>query len=126
MVSITIFFKSYKSFLFHNFYYGSNGGIGASTTIFGAAVYLAGGGGGHGQAGNGSGGNGGGGAGNGTSGTANTGGGGGGFGGSGGSGVVVISVPTASYTGTVTGAPTVTINGANTVMKFTTSGTYLA
>ena len=70
----------------------------------------------------------------GTAGAANTGGGGGGgannastsTGGAGGSGVVIISVPTAYYTGTVTGAPTVTTSGSNTIIKFTVSGTYVA
>jgi hypothetical protein len=40
--------------------------------------------------------------------------------------VVIISVPTAYYTGTVTGSPTVTTSGTSTVMKFTTSGSYTA
>ena len=70
----------------------------------------------------------------GTAGTANTGGGGGGaayrapFGGNGGSGVVILSVPTVNYTGTVTGSPTVTTSGSNTIIKWTTagSGTYTA
>jgi hypothetical protein len=35
-------------------------------------------------------------------------------------------VPTANYTGNTTGSPTVTTNGSNTVMKFTSSGTYTA
>jgi hypothetical protein len=68
------------------------------------------------------------------SGTANTGGGGGGYGsssgtstsGAGGSGVVIFSVPTASYSGTFTGAPTVTTSGANTIIKFTANGSYTA
>ena len=63
-------------------------------------------------------------------GTANTGGGGGSSGqaytaGSGGSGVVIVSVPTASYSNTYANA-TVTTSGANTIMTFTTSGTYTA
>jgi hypothetical protein len=68
----------------------------------------------------------------GTSGTANTGGGGGGgnstgnAGGNGGSGVVILSVPTANYSGTTTGSPTVTTSGSNTIMKFTVSGSYTA
>ena len=33
---------------------------------------------------------------------------------------------TANYTGTTTGSPTVTTNGSNTVMKFTSSGSYTA
>jgi hypothetical protein len=35
-------------------------------------------------------------------------------------------VPTASYSGTTTGSPTVTTSGANTIMKFTVSGSYTA
>jgi hypothetical protein len=65
-----------------------------------------------------------------TTATANRGGGGGGgtngsgtaSGGS--SGIVIISVPTASYSGTTTGSPTVTTSGGNTIMQFTASGTY--
>jgi hypothetical protein len=44
----------------------------------------------------------------------------------GGSGVVILSVPTFFYTGTVTGSPAVTTSGANTIIKFTSSGTYTA
>lgn len=113
---------------------GGNGGTGALTTITGSNVNLAGGGGGGAGygGGGGGGGTGGGGAGgvdsNGGAGTVNTGGGGGGGnqGGNGGSGVIYISVPTANYTGTTTGSPTVTTSGANTVMKFTASGSYTA
>ena len=49
-------------------------------------------------------------------------------GGAGGSGVVIISVPTASYSGTTTGSPTITTSGSNTIIKWTTagSGTYTA
>jgi hypothetical protein len=39
---------------------------------------------------------------------------------------VIISVPTARYTGTTTGSPTVTTSGANTIMSFTSSGSYTA
>jgi hypothetical protein len=35
-----------------------------------------------------------------------------------------LSIPTASYTGTTTGSPTVTTNGSNTILKYTSSGTY--
>ena len=64
-------------------------------------------------------------------GTANTGGGGGGgnntqAGGAGGSGVIILSIPTANYSGTTTGSPTVTTSGANTILTFTGSGTYTA
>jgi hypothetical protein len=64
--------------------------------------------------------------------TANSGGGGGGCGypggngGSGSSGVIILSVPTANYSGTTTGSPTITTSGANTVIKYTGSGTYTA
>jgi hypothetical protein len=120
-----------------------NGGAGTASSITGSSVTYAGGGGGSfdnraaGTAG--SGGAGGGGAGgalnsNGTAGTANLGGGGGGgsggipamAGGLGGSGVVIISVPTANYTGTTSGSPTVTTNGAYKVLTFTGSGSYTA
>jgi hypothetical protein len=35
-------------------------------------------------------------------------------------------VPTANYSGTTTGSPTVTTSGSNTIMTFTASGTYTA
>jgi hypothetical protein len=35
-------------------------------------------------------------------------------------------VPTTNYTGTTTGSPTITTDGSNTVIKFTSSGTYTA
>jgi len=65
--------------------------------------------------------------GNATSGTANTGSGGGGAGtnvdntvngngGSGGSGVVILRMPTASYSGTTTGSPTVSTSGSDTIL----------
>jgi hypothetical protein len=38
--------------------------------------------------------------------------------------VVIISVPTGSYTGTTTGSPTVTTSGGNTIMQFNSSGSY--
>jgi hypothetical protein len=66
-------------------------------------------------------------------GTANTGGGGGagyidgpGAGGAGGSGIVILSVPTVSYSGTSTGSPTITTSGSNTILQFTGSGSYTA
>ena len=119
---------------------GGNGGNGSASSITGSSVTYAGGGGGCGDsAGAGSGGTGGGGAGsvnnnNATSGTANTGGGGGGArnisdtsgvtSGAGGSGVVILRMFTSSYTGTTTGSPTVTTDGAFTILKFTGSGSY--
>tara|TARA_R100001440_G_scaffold4207_1_gene9729 strand:- start:2050 stop:4350 length:2301 start_codon:yes stop_codon:yes gene_type:complete len=56
--------------------------------------------------------------------TANTGNGGNHDGGNGQSGVVILRVPTANYTGTVSGSPTVTTSGSDTIMTFTGSGTY--
>ena len=116
---------------------GGNGGAGTASSITGSSVTYAGGGGGatfNATAG-GTGGAGGGGAGGagvaGVAGTANTGGGGGGSGGAGtgaagGSGIVILSVPTAFYSGTTTGSPTVTTSGSNTIIKFTASGSYTA
>lgn len=129
---------------------GGSGGVGLASSITGASVYYAGGGGGGTYTGNyvsaqgGAGGTGGGGAGgqssgsggfqSGNAGTANTGGGGGGGtrtgqsvgGGAGGSGIVILSVPTALYSGTTTGSPTITTSGSNTIIKFTSSGSYTA
>ena len=112
---------------------GGAGGVGLASSITGSSVYYAGGGGGSGTSTGGAGGNGGGAAGvtgtTGNNGTANTGGGGGGSGGtggSGGSGVVIISIPTANYTGTTTGSPTITTSGSNTIIKFTAFGSYTA
>ena len=117
-----------------------NGGNGSSSSITGSAItYAGGGGGGNYQSGAAvsTGGTGGGGNGavyTGTApvaGTVNLGGGGGGGnnsydGAAGGSGVVILSVPTANYTGTTTGSPTITTSGSNTIIKFTASGTYTA
>ena len=113
---------------------GGNGGAGSASSITGASVTYAGGGGGSagttgGTGGSGGGGNGAGGGASPTAGTANTGGGGGTYitaGGAGGSGVVILSVPTANYSGTATGSPTVTTSGSNTIIKFTASGSYTA
>jgi hypothetical protein len=61
---------------------------------------------------------------------ANTGTGGGGYYGSsgnganGGSGVVMLKVPTASYSGTTTGSPAVTTVGDYKIIRFTSSGSY--
>lgn len=121
---------------------GGNGGAGAANSITGTSVNYAGGGGGGkriagtaGTGGIGGGGNGGADA-NGSAGTANSGGGGGGAGtggggvirtgGAGGSGVVILSIPTADYSGTTTGSPTVTTSGSNTILQFNSSGTYTA
>ena len=71
----------------------------------------------------------------GTNGTANTGGGAGaggdGAGGdaaNGGSGVVILRMADADYSGTTTGSPTVTtgVDGTDTVLVFTGSGSYTA
>lgn len=111
-----------------------NGGAGTNSVITGVSAYYAGGGGGGGQSGS-SGGSGVGGNGAtpsvaGSAGAINTGSGGGGgtnvSGGNGGSGVVILSMPTANYTGTHTGSPTVITSGSDTILKFTGSGTYTA
>lgn len=65
-------------------------------------------------------------SGNGSSGGANTGNGGSSGSGSGGSGVVILSIPTASYSGTTTGSPGVTTSGGNTILTYNSSGTYTA
>ncbi len=117
-----------------------SGGAGSSSDITGSSITRGGGGGGGHQNQSGtipSGGSGGGG--NGcssavasTAGGTNTGGGGGGgtaqsVGGSaGGSGVVILRMPTASYSGITTGSPTVTTTGSDTVLTFNSSGTYTA
>ena len=59
-------------------------------------------------------------------GNTNTGGGGGGFVGQGGSGVVILRMPTANYSGTITGNPTVTTDGTDTILIYKSSGTYTA
>jgi hypothetical protein len=40
--------------------------------------------------------------------------------------LVILSIPTTRYTGTTTGSPTVTTNGSNTILQYTSSGTYTA
>lgn len=121
---------------------GGDGGIGLTSSISGSSTYYAGGGGGGvrqsaGVSG-GNGGLGGGGRGsnyntnNGSAGVSNTGGGGGGGRGynaadpgfNGGSGVVILRMPTANYSGTTTGSPTVTTDGSDTILTYTGSGTY--
>jgi hypothetical protein len=111
---------------------GANGGNGTASSITGSSVTRAGGGGGSSyQATAGNGGTGGGGTA--SDGTANTGGGGGGknvsgaiSGTAGGKGVVILSVPTANYSSTTTGSPTVTTSGSNTILQFNGSGSYTA
>jgi len=122
-----------------------HGGAGVATSITGSSV-TRGGGGGAGcdnryspnpDPGNGGAGGGGNGTTSGSSqaGTANTGGGGGaggtsnagfGNGSAGGSGVVIIRVPTANYSGTTSGSPTVTTDGTDKVITFNASGSYTA
>jgi len=64
--------------------------------------------------------------------TANTGGGGARYNGggtdsgAGASGVVILRMPTANYSGTTTGSPTVTTDGSDTVIVFNASGSYTA
>lgn len=53
-------------------------------------------------------------------------GGGGGYYNAGGSGVVILRMPTASYSGTLTGNPIVTTEGTDTIITYTQSGTYSA
>jgi hypothetical protein len=112
---------------------GSNGGNGTASSITGSSVTRAGGGGGGAyNATAGTGGTGGGGTA--ANGDANTGGGGGGrnvpvsqtSGTAGGKGVVILSLPTASYSSTTTGSPTVTTSGSNTILQFNGSGSYTA
>ena len=125
---------------------GGSGGNGTASSITGSSVTYAGGGGGgvRNSVGSpttgGSGGTGGGGRGAqetgstaAVAGTANTGGGGGGnhaynasASGAGGKGVVILSVPTASYSGTSSGSPTITTSGSNTILQFNGSGSYTA
>jgi hypothetical protein len=40
----------------------------------------------------------------------------------GGKGVVILSVPTAKYSSTTTGSPTVTTSGSNTIINLTDQG----
>jgi hypothetical protein len=110
------------------------GGTGTASSITGSSVTYAGGGGGAldstaSGASGGAGGGGNGGTSTGGNGTANTGGGAGaggtpGVGGVGGKGVVILSIPTANYSGTVTGSPTEATSGANTILSFTGDGSY--
>ena len=121
---------------------GGNGGPGLASSISGPSTTRAGGGGGaayssgtSGSGGSGGGGNAGAQGGNnpGFAATINTGSGGGGSsassespttGGTGGTGVVILRVPTAFYSATTTGSPTVSTSGSDTIMIFTGSGSY--
>jgi hypothetical protein len=108
---------------------GGNGGNGLASSITGSSVTRAGGGGGGSYTSGtpGTGGTGGGGNAGANNGTVNTGSGGGGSvsggdSGSGGSGVVILRMPTAKYSATTTGSPTVTTDGTDTVIVFNASG----
>jgi hypothetical protein len=66
-----------------------------------------------------------------TVGTVNLGGGGGAgsghvtaAGAAGGSGVVILRILTDNYSGTTSGSPTVSTDGSDTILKYTSSGTY--
>jgi hypothetical protein len=112
-----------------------NGGDGTASSITGSSVTRAGGGGGSSDIAigpHGSGGAGGGGAGNksspATAGTVNTGSGGGGAdaadSGAGGKGVVILAMPLANFSGTVTGSPTESDDGTTKRLVFNGSGSY--
>jgi hypothetical protein len=113
-----------------------SGGAGVANDITGSSVTYAGGGGGAGDIPSdntrASGGSGGGGGSGGLDATDGLGGGGGAFGrpvgtgGAGGDGVVILRLLTSVYTGTTTGSPTVSQSGSDTIIKFTSSGTYTA
>ena len=50
----------------------------------------------------------------------------GGPGGAGGTGIVILSVPSGDYSGLTTGNPTITNSGSNTILQYTSTGTYTA
>jgi hypothetical protein len=87
---------------------GGTGGAGTSNSITGSAVTYAAGG-------------------DSTPGTATTGYGDGGKGeNSGNAGVVILRMPTANYSGLTTGSPTVSTDGSDTILTYTSDGTYTA
>ena len=45
-------------------------------------------------------------------------------GGDGGSGVVILKIPTVSYSGVSTGSPTVSTDGSDTILVFNSTGSY--
>ena len=106
---------------------GGDGGDGLQNDITGTNLYYAGGGGGSSNSGAGVGGQGGGGnsgtSGDASQGTDGLGGGGGGaydarWSARGGGGVVILRMPTADYSGTTSGSPTVTTDGTDTILKW--------
>jgi hypothetical protein len=97
---------------------GGTAGAGTASTITGSSVTRSAGTAGSGATGS-----------TGSAGTANTGNGGGASpngvsGATGGSGVVILRMPTASYSSTTTGSPTVSTSGSDTILTYTGSGTY--
>jgi hypothetical protein len=113
------------------------GGAGLSSSITGSGVTRAGGGGGSGNGASLT--DGGAGSGGGTRGnnigscinaTDGTGSGGGGSyadkGGDGGDGIVILRIPTASYSSSVSGGPATSTDGSDTILQFTSNGTYTA
>lgn len=108
-----------------------DGGDGKASSITGTSIYYGGGGAGSAYgSGTATGGLGGGGDSR-SNGVPNTGGGGGGssssdVAGNGGSGVVILRMPIDNYSGTTTGTPTVTTDGTDTILTYTSSGTYTA
>ena len=102
--------------------YGANGGNGIQSSITGSAIYYAGGGVGAVYSDESA-----------TNGLGYSNYGGGGYGningyssGTGQPGVVILRVPTAIYSGNVTGSPSVTTSGAYTIITFTSNGSYTA
>jgi hypothetical protein len=45
-------------------------------------------------------------------------------GGNGGSGVIILKIPTASYSGVTTGSPSVSTSGSDTILVYNSSGSY--
>lgn len=107
-----------------------NGGIGLQYSITGPATYYAGGGAGNTNGTDDGSGAAGGGGNVDTAGSSNSGGGGGSGsssnGGNGGSGVAILRIPTADYTGTTSGNPSISTSGSYTIIRFTQSGSYTA
>jgi hypothetical protein len=47
-------------------------------------------------------------------------------GGNGGAGVVILRMPTGSYSGTTTGSPSISTDGGDTILTYTGAGSYTA